>query len=37
MTKETANKDPLVFIFTIHIISLKLTYQKGAKIDDVTG
>ena len=37
MTKERADKDPLVFIFTIHIISLKLTYQKGAKIDDVTG
>ena len=27
----------LVFIFKIHILSLKLTYQKGAKIDDVTG
>ena len=38
MIKETADKDPLVFIFTlIHILSLKLTYQKGAKIDDVTG
>ena len=35
MIKETADKDPLVFIFTIHIISL--TYQKGTKIDDVTG
>ena len=35
--KETAEKVPLVFIFTIHILSLKLTYQKGAKIDDVTG
>ena len=37
MIKETADKDPFVFIFTIHIISLKLTYQNGAKIDDVTG
>ena len=37
MIKETADKDPLVFIFTIHILSLKLTYHKGAKIDDVTG
>ena len=37
MIKETADKDPLVFIFKIHIISLKLTYQKGAKIVDVTG
>ena len=37
MIKETADKDPLVFIFTIHILSLKLTYQKGGKIDDVTG
>ena len=37
MIKETADKDPLVFIFTIHILSLKLTYQKDAKIDDVTG
>ena len=36
MIKETADKDPLVFIFKIHILSLKLTYQKGAKIDDVT-
>ena len=35
--KETAEKDPLLFIFTIYILSLKLTYQKGAKIDDVTG
>ena len=34
MTKDTADKDPVVFI---HILSLKLTYQKGAKIDDVTG
>ena len=37
MIKETADKDPLVFIFIIHTLSLKLTYQKGAKIDDVTG
>ena len=37
MIKETADKDLLVFINKIHILSLKLTYQKGAKIDDVTG
>ena len=37
MIKETADKDPFVFIFTMHILSLKLTYQKGAKTDDVTG
>ena len=37
MIKETADKDPLVFIFKIHILSLKLTYQKSAIIDDVTG
>ena len=37
MIKETADKDPLVFIFTMHILNLKLTYKKGAKIDDVTG
>ena len=37
MIKETADKDPLVYIITIHILSLKLTYQKRAKIDDVTG
>ena len=37
MIKETTDKDSLVFIFTIHILSLKLTYQKGAKIDDVIG
>ena len=37
MIKETVDKDSLVFIFIIHILSLKLTYQKGAKIDDVTG
>ena len=37
MIKETANRDPLVFIFKIHILSLKLTYHKSAKIDDVTG
>ena len=36
MIKETADKDPLVFIFTIHILSLKLIHQRGAKIDDVT-
>ena len=32
MTKETADKDLLVFIFKIHILSLKLTYQKSAKL-----
>ena len=32
MIKGTADKDLLVFIFTIHILSLKLAYQKGAKI-----
>ena len=37
MIKETADKDLLVFIFTIHILSLKLTYQKGAKMVYVTG
>ena len=37
MMKETAYKDPLVFIFKIHIPSLKITNQKDAKIDDVTG
>ena len=37
MIKETAGKDPLVFILKIHILILKLTYQKSAKIDDVTG
>ena len=37
MIQETADKDLLVFIFKIHILSLKLTYQKGAKIDEVTG
>ena len=37
MIKETADKDPIVFIFTVHILSLKLTYKKGAKIDDVIG
>ena len=37
MIKETADKDPLVFIFKIHILSFKLTLQKSAKIDDVTG
>ena len=37
MIKETTDKHPLVFIFTIHNLSLKFTNQKGAKIDDVTG
>ena len=37
MIKERADNDALDFIFKIHILSLKLTYQKGAKIDDVTG
>ena len=37
MIKEIADKNPIVVIFTIHILSLKLTYEKGAKIDDVTG
>ena len=37
MIKETADKDPLVFILKIHILSLKLTNQKSSKIDDVTG
>ena len=37
MIKETTDKDALVFIFSIYILSLKLTDQKGAKIDDVTG
>ena len=32
MIKETADKDPLVFIFKIHIVSLKLTYQKVRKL-----
>ena len=36
MMKETANKNPFVFIFKIHNLSLKLTYQKSAKINDVT-
>ena len=36
MIKKAVDKDPLVFIFTIHILSIKLTNQKGAKIDDVT-
>ena len=30
MIKETADKDPHVFIFKIHILSLKLIFQKGA-------
>ena len=37
MIKKTADKDPLVFIFKLYFLSLKLKYQKGAKIDDVTG
>ena len=37
MITETVDNDPLVFTFKIHYLSLKLTYQKGAKIDDVTG
>ena len=37
MIKESTDKDSLVFIFKIHIINLRLTYQKSAKIDDVTG
>ena len=37
MIEYTADKDPLVFIFKILILSLKLTYQKSAKIDDVIG
>ena len=37
MIKETADRDPLVFNFKIHILSLKLIYQKSVKIDDITG
>ena len=37
MIKETTDKDPLVFIFKIHNLNLKLIYQKSAKMDDVTG
>ena len=37
MIKEKADKNLLVFIFKLHILNLKLTCQKGAKIDDVTG
>ena len=37
MIRKTADKDGFVFIFKIHILSLKLTFQKSAKIDDVTG
>ena len=29
MIKETADKDPLVFIFKIHILSLKLAYHRS--------
>ena len=36
MIKDIADQDPHVFIFKIHILSLKLTYQKSTKIDDVT-
>ena len=32
MIEKTADKDPLVFIFKIHILSLKLTYQKVRKL-----
>ena len=35
--EEYSTSNPLVFIFIIHFINLKLTYQKGAKIDDVMG
>ena len=35
--KKTATRFPRLYIFKIYILSLKLTYQKGAKIDDVTG
>ena len=34
MIKETAEKDPHVSIFKIHILSLKLTYQKVDYTDD---
>ena len=37
MIKKTADKEALVFIFKIPILSLKLTYQKGANIDAVIG
>ena len=38
MINYTADKDLLVFIFKIHVLTLKLTYEKGAKIqDDVIG
>ena len=32
-----ADNKPLVFIFKPHFLSLKLTYQKDANIDDVMG
>ena len=32
MIKETADKDPLVFIFKKHILSLKLTTRKVRKL-----
>ena len=35
MIKETADKDPLVFFFKIHILGIKLTYQKDTKIEFV--
>ena len=31
----TADKDPVVFIFKTQFLTLKLTYLKGAKLDDV--
>ena len=35
--KERNVNSSVVFIFKIHLINFKLTYQKGAKIDDVMG
>ena len=29
------DKDPYLFIFIIQVLTLKLTYEKGAKINDV--
>ena len=29
------DKDPCVFMFIIQVLTLKLTYEKGAKINDV--
>ena len=38
MKKETADKDPLVFIFKIHILAkFKINILEGAKIDDING